>query len=504
MLAGKIRVAYPVLLVVAGLGISLLPGVPTLRIDPDLIFIIFLPPLLYEAAWAVSWKEIWRWRRIICSFAFIVVFLTALSVAYVANHFIPGFSLALGFLLGGIVSPSDAVSAAAITKFVKVPRRLASILEGESLLNDATSLIIVRFALLAVAMGQFIVRDAGLSFSWMLAGGIGIGVGVGWVFMQLHKRLPTDVNTDFVLTLIAPFAMYLLAEEVGSSGVLAVVSGGLLLARRPHLFLESSSRLRNIGVWDSIAFLLNGLVFMFIGLELPQILEGLGPEGILPAVGYGLLITAVLVVGRILAAYGSVLFTTVWWHFFPVADKRPPGWKAPLLFGWTGMRGVLSLAAALSVPVQLANGNPFPQRNLILFITFVVIVVTLLVQGLTLPALIRWLNLPDPDAENPPAETDALVRKRLAQVGLDYLKSQSAGKTDAPFMAQLLKQLEDREALMSGAPLNEKALELYRNVLNKQRDWLQTKNKEIRDLDEALVRKHLLLLDLEEEKLEYL
>src|SRR6188768_2081693 len=176
MLANKIKVAYPVILVVAGLLISFIPGIPILRIEPELIFIIFLPPLLYDAAFAISWKELWRWRRIVGSFAFIVVFLTATSVALATNFFIPGFSLALGFLLGGIVSPPDAVSASAILKFVKVPRRMSSILEGESMLNDASSLIIFRFAMVAVATGQFVFFQAALSFSWMVAGGIGIGL----------------------------------------------------------------------------------------------------------------------------------------------------------------------------------------------------------------------------------------------------------------------------------------------------------------------------------------
>src|SRR6187402_1123225 len=187
MLANKIKVAYPVVLVVAGLLISFIPGIPILRIEPEMIFIIFLPPLLYDAAFAISWKELWRWRRIITSFAFIVVFLTALSVALVANTFIPGLSLALGFLLGGIVSPPDAVSASAILKFVKVPRRMSSILEGESLLNDASSLIIFRFALIAVATGQFFWLQATFSFVWMVIGGVGVGLLVAWLFMKAHR-----------------------------------------------------------------------------------------------------------------------------------------------------------------------------------------------------------------------------------------------------------------------------------------------------------------------------
>ncbi|MFC0183134.1 Na+/H+ antiporter [Pseudarcicella hirudinis] len=389
MLANKIKVAYPVLLVLAGLVISFIPGIPAMHIDPELIFIIFLPPLLYEAAWAISWKELWRWRRIISSFAFVVVFFTAMSVAFTANYFIPGFSLALGFLLGGIVSPPDAVSAGAILKFVKVPKRMSSILEGESLMNDASSLIIFRFALIAVATGQFIWYDAALNFGWMLIGGVGTGLLIGWVFMKAHKYLPTDANSDIVLTLVTPYIMYIAAEEMHSSGVLAVVSGGLLLANNRHLFLSSTSRLRGTNVWESLCFVLNGLVFILIGLDLPEITADLDGVSISSAIGYGVLITLVLILGRILSAYAAVVVTLIARNFITVADRRNPGYKVPFVLGWTGMRGVVSLAAALSIPVQLANGAAFPQRNLILFITFIVILLTLLVQGLTLPYLIR-------------------------------------------------------------------------------------------------------------------
>lgn len=324
MLANRIKVAYPVLLVVAGLLISFIPAVPSVRVRPELIFIIFLPPLLYEAAWAISWKELWKWRRIITSFAFVVVFLTALSVALITNALIPGFSLALGFLLGGIVSPPDAVSAGAILKFVRIPKRLSSILEGESLLNDASSLIIFRFSLLVVGGAQFLWYDAALSFTWMLAGGVGIGLIVGWLFMKAHKYLPTDASMDIILSIIAPYIMYIAAEEVHSSGVLAVVSGGLLLSNNRHRFLRSSSRLRGFNVWESLVFVLNGLVFMLIGLELPEILDGLRQEGVTlsSAIGWGLLVSAVLIVGRILSAFGAVITTLIARNFITVADKR--------------------------------------------------------------------------------------------------------------------------------------------------------------------------------------
>ncbi|HWK03464.1 MAG TPA: Na+/H+ antiporter [Puia sp.] len=502
MLANKIKVAYPVLLVLAGLLISFIPGIPAMHIDPALIFIIFLPPLLYEAAWAISWKELWRWRRIISSFAFVVVFLTAMSVAFVANHFIPGFSLALGFLLGGIVSPPDAVSAGAILKFVKVPRRMSSVLEGESLLNDASSLIIFRFALIAVATGQFVWYDATLSFGWMLIGGVGVGLLIGWIFMKAHKYLPTDANTDIVLSMVTPYIIYMAAEAVHSSGVLAVVSGGLFLSNKRHLFLSSTSRLRGINVWESLCFVLNGLVFILIGLELTEITAGLEGVTLSSAIGYGILITAVLMLGRILSAYGAVIVTLIARNFITVADARNPGFKIPFILGWAGMRGVVSLAAALSIPVKLANGLAFPQRNLILFITFVVILLTLLLQGLSLPYLIRKINMPDPDQTQPEEEVDILVQKQLAQYALLYLRHNYSEQLQVhPLLQQMAQKWEGSNFLTDNIQISEEFKKIYSDILNQQRQWLLNKNKEEKNLDEEIIRKHLRRLDLEEEKL---
>ena len=505
MLANKIKVAYPVLLVVAGLLISFIPGIPLVHIDPELIFIIFLPPLLYEASWAISWKELWHWRRIISSFAFVVVFLTATLVAFVANHFIPGFSLALGFLLGGIVSPPDAVSASAILKFVKVPKRVESILEGESLLNDASSLLVFRFALIAVATGQFIWYEAALSFSWMLLGGIGIGLAIGWIFKKAHKILPTDSNTDIVLTLVTPYIMYIIAEEVHSSGVLAVVSGGLLLSNNRHHFLSSSSRLRGVNVWESLVFVLNGLVFLLIGLDLPEITSGLESIGIYTAIGYGLLITFVLIVGRILSGYGALITTLIMRNFITVADVRNPGFKIPFVLGWTGMRGVVSLAAALAIPVQLSDGTPFPQRDLILFITFIVILTTLLLQGLTLPYLIRKILLPELDLSMPEEEEDKFIRKELAEHALFHLRTNySIQLHKQPILQQMARKWEDESRMDDDVELVEDYKAIYMDILALQRDFLLKKNKTEQALNEDIIRKHLNFLDLEEEKLKYL
>ena len=504
MLSNKLKVAYPVLLVVAGLLISFIPHVPQLHINPNLIFMIFLPPLLYEAAWTISWKELWRWRRIIGSFAFVVVFLTALSVAFVANAFIPGFSIALGFLLGGIVSPPDAVSAGAILKFVKVPKRMSSILEGESLLNDASSLIIFRFALIAVATGQFVWYGAALSFCWMLAGGIGIGLLVGLVFMKMHKYLPTDSNMDIVLTIVTPYVMYILAEEVHSSGVLAVVSGGLLLSNKRHRFLSSASRLRGVNVWSSFVFILNGLVFLLIGLDLPEITAGLEGVSMIAAIGYGLLITAVLIVVRILSAFGAVFTTLIARNFIQVADANP-GYKAPVLLGWTGMRGVVSLAAALSIPVQLSSGQQFPERNLILFITFIVILTTLLLQGLTLPWLIKKMQLPTYDDYLPEEEADMHLKREMSKHALAYLHTTYPHKVAGDIVLQqlaqkwLLKSNDNTEPVMPAETKN-----IYLDLLEQQRKWLLQKNATDKHFDEDLIRRHLYQIDIEEEKLRFL
>jgi len=501
MLANKIKIAYPVLLVIAGLLISFIPGIPMLHIDPELIFFIFLPPLLYDASWAISWKELWRWRRIISSFAFVVVFLTAMAVAFFANSYIPGFSLALGFLLGGIVSPPDAVSAGAILKFVKVPKRLSSILEGESLLNDASSLIIFRFALIAVATGQFVWYEAALNFSWMLVGGIGIGLLVAWIFMKAHKHLPTDASMDTVFTLVTPYVIYIAAEEIHSSGVLAVVSGGLLQAYHRYEFLSSSSRLRGVNVWESLIFVMNGLVFMIIGLELPEIVSGLGEVSLSSAICYGLLITAVLVVARILSAFGAVITTLIARNFITVADASNPGMKTPLLLGWTGMRGVVSLAAALSIPVQMADGTAFPERNLILFITFVVILTTLVVQGLTLPYLISKIELPQWDDYLPEEEADIYIKKQLSAHAVKYLRTNCAEQLDEHHVLQkFIGKLEESGRLADDSVIAEEIKSIYLDVITQQRQWL-LKNTANQHLDDEVIRKFLRRLDIEEEKL---
>lgn len=502
MLANRIRVAYPIVLVLGGLFISFIPSVPVINIDHELIFLIFLPPLLYEAAWYTSWKEFWRFRRIISSFAFLIVLLTSMVVAWVASSYIPGFSLALGFLLGGIVSPPDAVSASAIMKSVKVPKSLEAIIEGESLLNDASSLIVFRFALVAVETGHFIFRDAALDFFWVILAGIAIGLTVGYVFYLLHSKLPTDVNINIVFTLVAPYVMYLAAEAIHVSGVLSVVSGGLFLSAQQHRIMDNSSRLRANSVWSALGFVLNGLVFMLIGLELPAIVSGLGEVSLGAAIGYGLLITGVLIVGRLLSAYGAIAFTIFASRYITTAG-RPDNWKTPFVFGWSGMRGVVSLAAALSIPPVLkSTGLPFPQRNLILFITFIVILVTLVVQGLTMPWIIRKLHVAD-NRHLSPEEENKMISKRLSDKSLEYVQEHYAEELKTqPALQRMAHTWAGKKEPAEDDHLNEVCRNIYVEIINRQRDWLHEWNKDIKT-DEDIIRRQLTRLDLEEEKLKF-
>jgi CPA1 family monovalent cation:H+ antiporter len=353
---------------------------------------------------------------------------------------------------------------------------MSSILEGESLLNDASSLIIFRFALIAVATGHFIWYEATLSFGWMIIGGVVIGMVVGWIFMKSHQLLPGDTNVDVVLTIIAPYVMYLLAEEIHSSGVIAVVCGGLFLSSKRYLFLGHATRLRGTNVWESLIFVLNGLVFLLIGLDLPEIVNALKLESIslFAAIKYGLLITAVLIAARIFFSFMAVFVTLIASRFIKVADARNPGYKLPVIFGWTGMRGVVSLAVALSIPIQLSNGTLFPHRNLILFITFVVILSTLLLQGLTLPYLIKKIKWPDFDDHLREEEAEILIRKGLDEISAEYFAIHYGQKMS----------LDEKKTIL--------------DILNKQRDWLLKENQNNEKLDEEIVRKFLFKIDMEE------
>lgn len=510
MVAQKLRLAYPIVLVLGGLALSFTGWFTNIKVDPEIVFLVFLPPLLYESAWQVSWKEFWKWRRVISGFAFPIVIITSCIVAVVAHWLIPGFTLALGFLLGGIVSPPDAISATTILRQVKAPKQLLSVLEGESLLNDASSLTVVQFALAAVLTGQFTASAAAGSFGLVVVMGIAIGLIVGGVFYAAHRWLPTTPSIDTVLTLLTPYCLYYVAEHFHYSGVLAVVSGGLLLSSQRDTLLTYRGRIEGVNVWTVLSFVLNGLVFLLIGLELPEITRQLGDISLGRAISYGLAISLALILGRLLCTFGAMAFTLVASRFITVADSRP-NWKLPLVAGWAGMRGVVSLAAALSVPLLTPQGQPFPYRNLVLFITFVVILVTLVGQGLTLPWLMRKVKLQESNEAIPEERQALIIQQKLTQQALRFAQAeQETSQLPSDYWLNLQNRLQLDDAFFSQAlhhaaddPADDtlpRFQHRYLSLLEEQRTLLQRINRR-QDFDEELIRKYMAIIDLEEYKL---
>jgi Na+/H+ antiporter len=509
MLANKLKVAYPIVLVLGGLVVSFTDTFSDVEIDPELIFFIFLPPLLYDAAWQTSWKDFWKWRRVITSFAFPIVIITSCVVAFASTALIPGFTLALGFLLGGIVSPPDAISATTIMRQVRAPRILISVAEGESLLNDASALIVFRFALAAVITGEFHFGQAVGSFFLVIIMGTAIGILIGLLFYAIHRWLPTTPSIDIILSFLAPYCMYYFAEQFHFSGVLSVVAGGLLLSSKRQTMLTYQSRVQGSNVWSTIGFILNGLVFMLIGLQLPNIIRGVEGVGLDEAIWYGIAVSGVLILTRVLCALGAAVFTKFMGHFITVADRNP-GWKFPMVFGWSGMRGVVSLAAALSIPILINHEHPFPFRNLILIITFIVILVTLVFQGLTLPWVMKKLKVKDENALEKEQKQELIIRKAMAEASLKFLEQAHGEKRP---VNEHLKNLSAKLSTEVGIFQQEfdefnkgskdslvEFQDVYLALLDEQRRTLNDLNHED-GYDEELIRKYHSLIDLEETKL---
>ena len=393
IVAKRIALPYPVLLVVSGLGLGFVPGLPELKIDPEIVLLCVLPPLLYPAARYTSWREFRTESfRSFCGWRVGLVLATTLAVGYVA-HALGELPWAAAFALGAIVSPPDAVAATAITKRLRLPRRIVAILEGESLVNDATALVAVRFAIAAAVTGSFSARTASLHFFAVAAGGIVMGLIIAWLASRL-QRLLDDVPVQITISLLTPFAAYLPAERLHVSGVLAVVTAGLYLGWRVPQIITSRMRINAQAFWEMVEFLLNGLVFVMIGLQLRGILDRLSGESFSRLFSHGAILSATVIAVRLLWVFPA--------NYLPVfrrSRRGPPlNWRRLLLIGWTGMRGVVSLAVALALPLSLDDGSAFPGRDYILFITFFVIMVTLVLQGLSLPVVIRALGIKDDGA----------------------------------------------------------------------------------------------------------
>ncbi len=394
----KLKLPYPVLLVLVGLFIGFVPMLPDLALDPEVVFLVFLPPLLYDAASCTSWHDFKTNIRPISALGISLVFFTTTAVACTAHYFIPHFGWPLAFLLGAIVSPPDAVAAGGIIKGLGLNKQVVTILEGESLVNDASALIAYRYALAASLTGSFMIFEAGIQFIFVTGGGIAIGLLVGTILIWIHKKIEGHSTVETSLTLLTPYLSYLSAEQVHASGILAVVSTGLIIAWRSPEIFSYHTRMRTRAVWDTLIFLLNGFIFILIGLQLPGILRQLTHYTLAALIGYGLMISLVTVLVRVVWVFASSrMFNFFNWKKKSTTRVVDPeeknNWKNVLIVAWTGTRGVISLATALALPLTLHNGKLFPERHLILFLSFVVIFVTLVVQGFSLPLLVRLLGV---------------------------------------------------------------------------------------------------------------
>jgi monovalent cation/hydrogen antiporter len=426
-LADLISIPYPIVLVLGGLGLGFIPGGPDLQLDPDVVFLVFLPPLLQSAGYWASPREL---RAEIVPLAWLVVGLTLATmtcVAVVAQTVIPSINWTEAFVLGAIVSPTDPVSAIATFERVGVSDRVSTLVEGESMINDAVGLVAYKVAVAAVVSGALSASEAIDDLVLGVAGGIAIGLAIAWAAAVALRRVD-DAPLATLLTVFTAYAAFSLADGIGASGVLAAVTCGLYTSWRSHEIFDADTRLNAQAFWRVLIFALTAILFVLVGLQFPDVLRRVGEQFSLgEIIGYGLLISAVVVAVRVI------------WQFVPGILGRvvsrfrtwSPGedWRESLLIGWSGMRGAVSLAAALALPFSLDSGAAFGSRDLIIYLTVAVILVTLVGQGLTLPSVVRWLGL---GAHHAWAPDEAVARLAAAQAALDRLDEIEATETGLP------------------------------------------------------------------------
>jgi monovalent cation/hydrogen antiporter len=420
-LASRVGIPYPIVLVVGGLALGIVPGLPEVELEPDLVLVVFLPPLLYVAAYLSDVRALREYARALSLSAIGLVLVTMTLVA-VAGHLVLDLTWPMAFALGAIVSPTDPVAATAIMRRLGAPRRIVNLVEGESLVNDAAALIGYRVALAAAVGGTFSLLDASLRFVVAVAGGAAVGLAVGYVIGAVRRRLD-DPLTEITTSLLTPYVAFVPAEQLHLSGVLAVVTAGLYLGWRAPELASPSTRLQAGAVWEVLTFLLNATLFVLIGLQLPVVVDDLTGQPFAELVGY-----AALVCATVIAARFAWLFTVP--YVIRALDRRPRqrelrmSARARIVVGWSGLRGAVSLATALALPLETDAGAQLPGRDLIVFVTFVVVLVTVVGQGLTLPALVRRLGIAA-DAREEEHE-ELLARMTASKAALDELDAMAA------------------------------------------------------------------------------
>jgi monovalent cation/hydrogen antiporter len=427
-LARRLSLPYPIVLVIGGALFGFIPGIPDVRLNPDVVLVVFLPPLVYAAAFFANLRDIRANLRGITMSSVGLVLATMAAVAVVAHGLIHGLSWAAAFALGAVVSPTDPLAGAAIMRRLGVRRRLVSAAEGEGLLNDATALVAYRVAVSAAVGGSFSAADAGLRFVAGAAGGIAIGLAVGWLVAWIRARIE-DAQTSITISLLSGYAAFIPAQAVGASGVLAAVTTGIYMGVRGPSIISARTRLQGGYVWEVLDFLINAILFVLVGLQLHGLVDRLSGRSAASVAGYALAVSGAVVASRLVW-----FFTTP--YLIRLLDRRPAqrerrvGAGPRLVLAWSGMRGAVSLAAALALPLHTHAGAPFPDRDLIIFLTFAVIFSTLVLQGLTLPALIKRVGVGADASEESEELRARLVATRAALEELDLLQSEDWTRQD--------------------------------------------------------------------------
>ena len=508
-LAKRLKTPYPIILVLGGLILSFIPGIPRITLNPDVIFFVILPPLLYSAAWLTSWREFSYNLVSIFLLAFGLVTFTVVGVMEAGQWFLPGFDWRILLVLGAVVAPTDAIAAASIAKRVGLPKRIVDILEGESLLNDASALLALEFGIGLLAGGHVPTLGSGaLRLCYLVGVGIVIGLAIAEVVHQIEHHVD-DGPIEITVSILTPYVAYLAADFAHASGVLAVVACGLYLSRHSSHFFSASVRLQAWAVWDSLTFVLNGLVFVLIGLQLPYVMVTIRNHHLGTWIVYGLVFSGLLILLRLIWIFpGAYVANLIRRRILHQPEPLPP-FRNMFIVGWTGMRGVISLAAAIALPQTLADGTGFVQRDMIIFLAFVVILVTLVLQGLTLPPLIRALGVAGTSDHH---SEEKEVRRTILQAAVSHLeRSKRDGDSEsAEVHADLAQHYQHRLAILGDGDESEidaASLNFYSRFVDLSRELLGVERqtavrlRDERRMGDELLRQIEHEIDLEETRL---
>jgi CPA1 family monovalent cation:H+ antiporter len=465
ILAKRLQIAYPIVMVVGGLFLSLLPHAPRVSLNPEIVFLVILPPLLFQAAFHISWREFKRNLLNIVMLAFGLVTFTILGSGAAVRWLVPGFDWRLGLVLGSVIAATDAIAATATAKRQGLPRRITELLEAESLVNDGSGLVALRFTLAMVIAGATptLLEGTGTLF-YLIFVAVLIGLAVGAAIHQVLRRI-VDAPVEITISLVTPYIAYLAAESLNCSGVLATLACGIYIGRRSSGFFSLRARMEGSAVWNTLDFILNALVFLVLGLQLPTILADIRGQSLTHLIVAGALFSGIVVLLRLLWVLPGA-----WLSSHVPSNPFKFSFKSAFLVGWAGMRGVLALGAAFSLPEYLPNGSAFPQRSMIIYLTFCVIFTTLVLQGLSMPLLIRVLRLADPGERE--AEEEVWARRQLLETALAKLAS-LRGESDGPHL-EAIHRLEEyyRRRLLSleSAGHDKEGLDLYSDVAQQMRN----------------------------------